>query len=282
MLSLPIALALGLALGSAGARPAGPVPRSFDEARAYALVKLQLSYGPRPAGSPAERAVARVLVRMLPHGHFEPVPGGLENIVGGLPGRQPAIVIAAHYDTTPVPGYLGANNSATGVAAVIEMARDLARDPRRSGQRAIVFALFDGEEAPVYPPPDFLAEALRGSRAYVAAHRASTREMVLLDFIALHGESLPRDAGSNATLWSQLRAAARRAGTLSYFPDAVGEAIYDDDTPFNQAGIPAIDLIDFNYPCWQKVCDDLTQVSQPSLAAVGRTVLALLRSERGS
>ena len=54
----------------------------------------------------------------------------------------------------------------------------------------------------------------------------------------------------------------------------------DDHTPFLRAGIPAIDLIDFRYACWQKLCDDLSQVSQANLAKVGTTVLELIRAER--
>ena len=54
----------------------------------------------------------------------------------------------------------------------------------------------------------------------------------------------------------------------------------DDHTPFLRAGIPAIDLIDFRYACWQKLCDDLSQVSLTNLTRVGRTVLELVRSER--
>ncbi len=281
--SRALVLLLALAALAGGARLAtattgGRALTPFDEARAYALVKAQLAYGPRPAGSPAERRAADALVHLLPGGHFEPVPGGLRNIVGGLPGREPAIVLGAHYDTTPVPGYLGANNSAAGVAAVIEIARDLARDPREPGEPAIRFALFDGEEAPA-GFTDFLGQGLRGSRAYVAAHGRSTREMVLLDFIALRDETLPRELGSNPGLWARLRAAAAQVGTLSYFPPRTSEEILDDHTSFTQAGIPAVDLIDFDYPCWQRTCDDLSQVSQRSLAAIGTTVLQLMRDE---
>jgi glutaminyl-peptide cyclotransferase len=253
--------------------------RTFSEPRAYDLVKLQLGYGPRPAGSVAQRSAAEALVRMLPQGHFEPVPGGLRNIVGGLPGRPPAIVVGAHYDTTPVPGYLGANNSATGVGAVIELARDLVSDPPRRGQTAVRFVLFDGEEAPA-GYTDFPSQGLRGSRAYVAAHPRGTREMVLLDFISLRGERLPREQGSDAALWSRLRTAAQETGAAAYFPAATAERIFDDHTPFAQAGVPSIDLIDFDYPCWQRVCDDLSQVSPASLGAAGQSVLTLLRSER--
>jgi hypothetical protein len=56
--------------------------------------------------------------------------------------------------------------------------------------------------------------------------------------------------------------------------------VLDDHTPFLRASIPAVDLIDFRYPCWQKVCDDMSQVSRKNLTRVGATVLELLRSER--
>lgn len=279
----PLWLAAGLFAGllvAAGAVVAALHPGApFDGRYAYELTKLQVSYGPRPAGSAAQRAVAARLAKLLPAGHFEPVPGGLRNIVGELPGRRPAIVVAAHYDTTDVSGYLGANNSATGVGAVIAIARALKGDRRTPGQAAVRFVLFDGEEAPS-GFTDFYSEGLRGSRAYAAAHATEIREVIVLDFIALHDEQLSRDPSADAALWSRLRAAARRAGTLDLFPPTLQGVVLDDHTPFLRASIPAIDLIDFHYPCWQKVCDNMSQVSAKNLTRVGVTVLELLRSER--
>jgi glutaminyl-peptide cyclotransferase len=276
-------LGIGLLFGSLAAAAAGAEARltpgaPFDGRYAYELTKLQLSYGPRPAGSLAQRAAAARLVRLLPGGHFEPVPGGLRNIVGQLPGRLPAILVVAHYDTTDVPGYLGANNSAAGVGAVIALARALRSDPRRPGQAAVRFLLTDGEEAPS-GYSDFYAEGLRGSKAYAAAHASEVREVIVLDFIALHDLQLTRDVTSDLPLWARLRTAASRAGTRALFPPATQGAVMDDHTPFLRAGIPAIDLIDFRYACWQKLCDDLSQVSLTNLARVGRTVLELIRSE---
>ncbi len=270
------------ASGASARAEAGPLHPGarFDGRYAYALTRLQLSFGPRPAGSPAQRAAAARLVKLLPRGRFEAVPGGLRNIVGSLPGRLPAIVVAAHYDTTPVPGYLGANNSAAGVGAVVALARALKSDPRRTGQAAIRFVLFDGEEAPA-GFTDFYGEGVRGSRAYAAAHAGELREVIVLDFIALKNLRLAREPSSDRAVWSRLRAAAGRAKTLAVFPDRVQGAVLDDHTPFLRAGIPAVDLIDFDYPCWQKACDDLSQVSQVNLARVGRTVLELVRTERG-
>jgi glutaminyl-peptide cyclotransferase len=251
----------------------------FDGRYAYALTKLQVDAGPRPAGSAVQRAVARRLVKLLPHGHFEAVPGGLRNIVGELQGRLPAIVVAAHYDTTALPGYLGANNSAAGVGAVIAIARALQGDPVRAGRSAVRFLLTDGEEA---PPGyrNFYAEGLRGSRVYAAAHAGELREVIVLDFIALHDLLLTRDATADVPLWERLRGAAARAGTRALFPPQGQGSVMDDHTPFLRAGVPAIDLIDFRYACWQKPCDDLSQVSRANLTKVGATVLELVRSER--
>jgi Peptidase family M28 len=251
----------------------------FDGGHAYALTKLQVDAGPRPAGSATQRAVAEKLVKLLPGGRFEAVPDGLRNIVGSLPGRLPAILLVAHYDTTDVPGYLGANNSATGVGAVIAIAKALKSDPPAKGRRAVRFLLTDGEEAPS-GFEDFYAEGLRGSKAYAAAHAKELREVIVLDFIALHDEVLKRDATSDRPLWARLRSAAARSKTLAIFPDRVQGTVLDDHTPFLRAGIPAIDLIDFDYPCWQKLCDDLSQVSKVNLTKVGRTVLELIRAER--
>ena len=263
----------------AAGRPSIAGERAFDASRAFATARLQVAFGPRPAGSQAGRAAGERLRRMLPNAHFERVPGGLRNIVGGLPGREPAIVVGAHYDTTPIAGYVGANNSAAGVGAVIEVAWDIAGDGRVPGRRAVRFVLFDGEEAPA-GYSDFSGQGLRGSRAYVGAHASSTAELILLDFIANRNLRIPREADSDPLLWGRLRAAARAVGVASAFPDAVGGEIFDDHTPFRAAGISAIDLIDFAYPCWQKPCDTLGEISASSIGETGRAVVALVRAER--
>lgn len=270
----------------AGAAAPGAVPRPrtdrFDQVRAFALLRRQVEvYGARPAGSPALRRLAADLRERLPRGRLEPVAGhaGLRNVVGIVPGRRPAIVVGAHYDTQPEPaGYLGANDGAAGTAAVVELARTLARLPR-AGAREVRFVLFDGEELP-RGRSDFLRDALRGSKAYVRAHRGEVESMILLDYVAGRALRLPREETSTPALWERLRAAGRRVGVAPVFPDAVQAGIWDDHTPFLDAGIPAIDLIDFSYPQEGTLLDDLAHVSSRSLDAVGETVLSLLLAER--
>jgi glutaminyl-peptide cyclotransferase len=211
---------------------------------------------------------------MLPNGRFEVVGGGLRNVVGTLPGPGPALVIAAHYDTQVRPkGFVGANDSAAGTAAVIELARALRRDlpPRH---REIRFVLFDGEELPV-GCTSFESCGLRGSRAYLAAHPGETGQMVLLDYIANKGLRIPRETNSDSSLWAQLRAAAQRAGAGSYFPAATQIPIIDDHVSFIQAGVPAIDLIDWAYRYKNTIKDTTDKLSLAALDAVGETVAEL-------
>ncbi len=269
---------------TAAAMDAVPRPRTdrFDEARAFALLRRQVEvYGARPAGSAALRRLAVDLRARLPHGRFEPVPGhpGLRNVVGVLRGRRPAIVVGAHYDTQPEPaGYLGANDGAAGTAAVVELARTLRRAPR-PGTREVRFVLFDGEELPA-GRTNFLRDALRGSKAYVRAHRGQVASMILLDYVGGRALRLPREETSTPALWGRLRAAAGRVGVTPVFPDAVQGGIWDDHTPFLDAGIPAIDLIDFSYPQEGTLLDDIAHVSARSLDAAGEAVASLLLAER--
>jgi glutaminyl-peptide cyclotransferase len=266
------------------ATPAAAVPKAtvdrFDAPRAFALIRRQLAYGQRPAGSRALRRLAEVLRRQLPGGRFEPVRGhpGLRNIVGTLPGSAPAIVVGAHYDSEYHPkGFVGANDSAAGTAAVIELARAL----RSTSGREVRFVLFDGEEeGPGCSNADFDRCALRGSRAYVAAHRGEVGQMVLLDYIANKGLRLPREGSSNTALWARVRAAARSVGVGAVFPPTTETTIYDDHTPFLRAGIPAVDLIDFSYRYADGVRDTLDKLSLASLDAVGETAYALVTELR--
>jgi peptidase M28-like protein len=273
--------AAGRATGPFAAVPAANVDR-FRTKRAFVLIRRQLAVGQRPAGSPQLRALAERLRPLLPRGRFEAVPGhpGLRNIVGVLPGRKPAIVVGAHYDTEfHPPGFVGANDSAAGTAAVIEISRDLRAERRPPNAREIRFVLFDGEEDPP-GTTDFYTDALRGSKAYVNAHRAEVGQMILLDYIANRGLRLPRESSSSEPLWARMRAAAKTVGVGAAFPPTVQTTILDDHTPFLRAGIPAIDLIDFSYRYADTTRDTLDKLSERSLDAVGESTVQLLRELR--
>jgi glutaminyl-peptide cyclotransferase len=262
--------------------PAMPTPTAdrFDERRAFALLREQVErYGPRPAGSAASRRLAERLRTLLPRGRFEslgPEHPGLRNVVGTIPGRRPAIVIGAHYDTEAEPeGHVGVNDGAAGTAAVVEIARALRKAGRPAGAPELRFVLFDGEEEPAGCVP-FEECGIRGSRAYVKRHRTKVGSMILLDYVAAKGTRIPREGTSDERMWARLRAAARRVGVQRVFPDRTGVALIDDHTPFLEAGIPAIDLIDFDYPHKDTLEDTVDKTSVRSLDAVGETVVEMV------
>lgn len=265
--------------GDSGQAAAPPAADRFDAGRAFADLRAQVRLGPRPAGSAASRRLADRLQRRLPRARFEPVPGGLRNVVGSLPGRGAPILVGAHYDTKDIPGFVGANDGAGGVAVVLELARAL-RSGQRACQRPIRFVMFDGEESP-RGSTDFLADGLRGSTHHARTRGRGLRAVVVVDFVADRDLSLPREASSDPALWARLRAAARAVGADHVFPDAVGREILDDHTPFLARGIPSIDLIDFDYPHFHRRSDTLDKVSPRSLDLVGETLVEFLGRLRG-
>jgi Zn-dependent M28 family amino/carboxypeptidase len=168
---------------------------------------------------------------------------------------------------------VGANDGAAGTAVALELARHLR--PREL-HATLVFALFDGEESPAgTPDSEFEQTGLRGSKVAARAYQGASA-MILLDFVGIRHLRIPREESSDAALWEKIRAAAKRVGAEAAFPPTTGEDILDDHTPFENVGVSSIDLIDFDYPCFHKLCDNLSQVSGASLDDVGETLLSLL------
>jgi glutaminyl-peptide cyclotransferase len=261
--------------------PGGVVPRPrsnrVDGRFAFSLLREQVRLGPRPAGSTASRRLARRLRRLLPGGRYQEVPGGLRNVVGSVRGRDPSrvVVVGAHYDTKDIPGFVGANDGAGGTAAVVALARS-ARP--RTFRPTLVFILFDGEESPAGTPDHrFEEEGLRGSKVAAQAY-SGAEAMVLLDFVADRRLRIRRERNSDEELWSRLRRAAAAVGVACAFPGGTQGRIADDHLPFIEQGVRAIDLIDFEFPCWHRRCDDMTAVSRRSLDGSAEAVRRMLAS----
>src|SRR5918994_4517940 len=135
-------------VGGSGTQTAQRTAERFDSERAFADLEAQVRLGERPAGSAANRRLTELLARRLRDAGLREV--GIQrpnrNVVGVIPGREPgAIVIGAHHDTKDrIPGrFVGANDGASGVAVVLELARAL---PERVEGPSIHVALFDAEE----------------------------------------------------------------------------------------------------------------------------------------
>jgi peptidase M28-like protein len=268
------ALGAVILCGIAAAAPTAPSNR-FDGPEAWAFLKRQVALGPRPAGSRKSRELASILRGSIPNGRYQAVPGGLRNVVGTIPGRNPRrrVVLGAHYDTKDIPGFVGANDGASGTAVVRQLARTIR--PRQL-RPTLVIVFFDGEEAPKgVPDSQFERYGLRGSKVAARAFR-SAESAIVLDFVGDKQLAIPREGYSSRALWRKLRAAAARTGNGRHFPAAEQGYVLDDHVRFIRAGVPAIDLIDFTFPCWHRLCDDLSAVSPRSLDAVGETMVALL------
>jgi glutaminyl-peptide cyclotransferase len=267
----------------------------FDPARAFRDLRAQVAFGPRPAGSPANRRDAGLIARKLRKGGVEDVrvQRPYLNVVGRLPGRLPGVVVVgAHYDTKHIAGFVGANDGASGVALLLELARDL---PRPLPGPSVDLAFFDAEESRGRSSSAraFARSGDRGSRQYLryasaGGHQGSPsihaiRAMVVFDMVADCRLGIPREASSSASLY-RLFAGAAQAQRGSAWP-FVGrtQTILDDHTPFEGAGIPSVDLIDFDYGpgpppgrYWHTRADDLEHVCAQSLAAAGRPALAAI------
>src|SRR5918992_4477824 len=266
-LRLTVALLVGVFAAAAAAAPAPrPSADRFNERAAFAFLKRQVAFGPRPAGSAPSRRLAEILRASVPNGRYQAVPGGLRNVIGTVRGRDPSrvVVVGAHYDTYDLPGFVGANDSASGTAVVRQLARTI---KPRTVRPTLVFIFFDGEEAP--PASDnFSRDGLRGSTVAARVYKHA-EAMILLDFVGDRKLAIPREAQSNRRLWARLRAAAGRVGAARSFPAGTGPHVVDDHVPFLQAGVPAIDLIDFDFPCWHRRCDNLSAVSVRTVGALG-------------
>ena len=269
-------IALSALLLTAPAATSAAPPDRFDEDAAWAFLVRQVELGSRPAGSPGSRRLANLLRASIPRGRYQSVPGGLRNVIGTVPGRQPRrfVVVGAHYDTKDADGYVGANDNASGVAVVRQLARTIRPGMLRP---TVVFAFFDGEETPRgVPDSQILTRGLRGSRHGAPGLRRA-EAMILLDLVGDPRLRLRRDVRADPRLWRRLRVAAGHVGAGRNFPSRPSVEVLDDHVPFARVGVPTLPLIDLDYRCWHEACDDLDAVSKRSLDLTGETVLELLR-----
>jgi glutaminyl-peptide cyclotransferase len=287
------------ALGMSGCGEDGQGERAadrFDEARAFADLEKQVEIGPRPAGSPASADTARFIASRLRDAGADGVriQRRHRNVVGTVPGTdEGTVVVGAHHDTKDIEGFVGANDGASGVAVVLELARVLAPGAPLDGP-SLSLVLFDAEEARGERP--FEEDGTRGSRQYVAFAKSGGKQgtpaladieaMVLFDLVGDCALQIPRESNSDEALYDRFAdaASALSGGSPAPFEGTTGP-IGDDHIPFIAAGVPAVDLIDFTYgadespgPYWHTTEDTLDNVCPESLDAVGEPAVRVLES----
>ena len=280
--------------GCGSDEPDEAAPERFDAERAFSDLQAQVEIGPRPSGSEENEELVEFLVGELEDAGAEDVEvqRPYANVVATIPGKQEGtIVVGAHHDTKDIPGFLGANDGASGVAVVLELARVLAAEAPLEGP-SISIVLFDAEEARGDRP--FEEDGTRGSQQYVAFAEAGEQgspslsdveSMILFDLIGDCDLQVPREANSDEAIYEVFAAAASELSGSGSPAPFVGEtsAISDDHIPFIEKGIPTIDIIDFTFgsgetpgPYWHTTEDTLDKVCPESLEAVGEPAVRVL------
>jgi Zn-dependent M28 family amino/carboxypeptidase len=277
-----VALLLALALQAAAA------PAAFDSGRAWEHLRQLVALGPRPAGSPAiDQARAYIKAQLAASGvtvaeqvWTDQTPAGpirMVNLIATLPGASKnRLIIGGHYDTKRFREFrfVGANDGGSSAAFLIELARVL---KNRKNALTIELLFLDGEEAVVEWAG---TDNTYGSRHYVATARkdgslATAKAFVLVDMIGDRNLQLTRETNSTPWLDGIIRGAANTQKLGTYFAGPP-MALEDDHLPFLAAGVPSVDLIDFDFPAWQTAADTLDAVSARSLQIVGDVLLAAL------
>jgi hypothetical protein len=302
--------------GTRGGPPAVP---DFDTARAFRFLLDQLAFGVRAPGTPGHDQAEAYLfgklqatARQAMKQEFSATtsfggPYDFANLIGfyGPPLGGKKLMLCAHWDTRPAAdqdpdpnrrdqAILGANDGASGVAVLLEMAQAFKQSPPKV---PIVIALWDAEDSGKSSGPPPYSGYLLGSQYFVKhmPTEAKPDEVVLLDMVG--GDSLPnprvgpRPGGNNVfdlpiernsqsaapALVDEVYSAAHKLGNTA-FKQQPGYTVIDDHMPFINAGIPAIDLIEFDYPEWHTTDDTADHCDRDSLRQVGETLMQVVYS----
>lgn len=287
------------------AAPSGPAPGAptpvkrpaFDKERAFQLLTKQCEFGPRPVGSRAHRQTRDFLLEEMRKYADQTVAQNftyrgmpLTNVIGLFnPQAKRSVLLCAHWDTRPIADQeidpekqkqpiLGANDGASGVAVLLELARHFKEQRPEVG---VIIVLFDGEDYGDFEKDEGV---FLGSRYFAKNHRGYNPAFgILLDMVGDKDLDIYREGNSERfapDINRKVFRIARELGYGKYLIDTLKFTITDDHIPLNQVGIPTIDLIDFNYGPWHTLDDTPEHCSPESLAVVGNTVAEVVYRER--
>lgn len=259
----------------------------FDGERALEIVRFQVEQGPRIPGSEAHRLTANWIVQTLKsHGwrvseqlfEYRQVP--IRNIVAKSPGEgDPQIILGAHYDTRPIADNdlehpdlptPGANDGASGVAVLLELARVL-------DERAPVWLVFfDAEDSGRIDGWEWVV----GSDYFAKSLSSQLPVVVVVDMVGDADLRLCAASDSEMHLRDEIWDLGNYFGHPA-FEERCTLGILDDHTPFVRLGFSAIDIIDFDYPYWHTTADTLDKVSAASLAQIGDALQRWIETRLG-
>ena len=210
-----------------------------------------------------------------PHGEKE-----MANVIATIPSKYDGsefVILSCHYDLKEMtPRMPGANDGGSGVAVLLELARVI-----KAPKRSVKIVFFDGEECiKEYSEQD----GLYGSRHYAERLRKSDelkncRAIINIDMVGDKELRFTLPVDTDNDLYRALKKASVKLkydGTIGAFRGR----ILDDHAPFQRLGVPAINMIDFDYGkdnrFWHTPADSIENVSAESLETTGKLVLGLL------
>ncbi len=295
----------------------------FSPDTAMAYVETQCQFGPRIPGTEAwrqcgawiegrfnamgltvERQVTEVTL-------YDGTPTPCLNLIARLnPGESDRILLCAHWDTRPWADadpdernhhtpILGANDGASGVAVLMEMARVMTSDPTSLTGMGVDFVLFDVEDAgtPRWAERDdeeettptwCLGSTYWATQASASGYRA--RYGVLLDMVGGRGSTFSMEGVSRqyaSPIVEMLWHLAAQIGYGQFFPLQNGGYVTDDHVAVNTiAQVPCVDIIPYHRegpssfgPTWHTLSDTPSNIDPAVMEAVGQTVLQLVYND---
>ncbi len=286
-----VALSMAVAVTASAAEVSGTSALEFT--------RRAVEFGPRPPGSPANLALQNYILAQLRKDGCEladakkpgceivedaftaKTPQGMvvmKNIIAKFPGKSGrAIALTGHFDTKLFPGrkFVGASDGGSSTGLLLELARVFAHQPRTDD---LYLGFFDGEEA--------FSEWTDTDSLYGSRHLADRwakdgtlrrlKGLINVDMIGDKNLDIPQETNGNATLRRLVWSTAAELGYKAYFTDQqIGED--DDHMPFVRLGVPAIDVIDIDYPPWHTDTDTMDKLSPQSLEIVGTVVYESVR-----
>lgn len=283
----------------------GPALR-IDPDRAWQYLKDIVAIGPRWDGGKGQEKLGQYLHNKLKTDHVEDdaftaqTPAGaikIRNIIAKFPGAKDGIIVLGSHIDTLYPlrntNFVGANDGASSTALLLAIADQL-RGKKLEGY-SVWLAFFDGEESiPSTRPGDLRwsdPDALYGSRHLAQKWQQDgtskkIKALILADMIGDKDLDILRDTNSSTWLEDLVGEAARRLGYQSYFFQTVSAMSGDDHLPFAQTGVPAADLIDFDYgynnAFHHTTEDTIDKCSPKSLQITGDVILETIRLINGS
>jgi len=256
----------------------------FDGESAYAYANSQVEFGPRTPGSEAHQKSIELITEELESFGWtvdiqsEELNGYLiQNVIGKYPTitAEPWIIIGAHYDSrfyankdtniaNQLKPVLGANDGASGVAVLLELARVLPPDLNKN----LWFVFFDAEDQGNIDGWDWIL----GSRSFVKTLENKPDAVVILDMIGDKDLNVYFERNSDVNLQKEIWDIAANLGYGEFFIPEFRYSILDDHIPFIENEMIAIDIIDFDYPYWHTSQDTIDKLSPESLEIIGKTI----------